>query len=193
MPIEISEDPSRDMVGYASVPIAYETHELLEVVVTKWGLAGIELVDRRLDAPFRKDYDADAGHHPARWSSQLDLSQCGVLVARDEGRRVGGAVIAWGTPDLAMLEGRTDLGVLWDLRVAPAERRQGVGHALFRAAEAWAVRRGAAWLKVETQNVNPAACRFYARQGCTLGAINRFAYPALPDETQLLWYKQLDR
>jgi hypothetical protein len=37
-----------------------------------------------------------------------------------------------------------------------------------------------------------AACQFYARQGCTLGAIHRFAYPELPEETQLLWYKQLD-
>ena len=46
-------------------------------------------------------------------------------------------------------------------------------------------------MKVETQNVNVPACRFYARQGCVLGAINRFAYPDLPDEVQLLWYKTL--
>lgn len=35
------------------------------------------------------------------------------------------------------------------------------------------------------------ACRFYARQGCTLGALHRYAYPTLPDEAQLLWYKPL--
>jgi streptothricin acetyltransferase len=46
-------------------------------------------------------------------------------------------------------------------------------------------------LKVETQNINAAACHFYARQGCTLGGINRFAYPLLPLEVQLLWYKDL--
>jgi GNAT superfamily N-acetyltransferase len=39
-------------------------------------------------------------------------------------------------------------------------RGLGIGAALFRAAERWAVARGARWLKVETQNVNVAACRF---------------------------------
>lgn len=65
-------------------------------------------------------------------------------------------------------------------------RGHGVGAALFSAAEKWALARGAAWLKVETQSVNVPACRFYARQGCVLGAVHRFAYPALPDEMQLL-------
>ena len=43
---------------------------------------------------------------------------------------------------------------------------------------------------VETQNVNVRACRFYARQGFALGAVNRDAYPDLPDEVLLLWYKE---
>ena len=38
---------------------------------------------------------------------------------------------------------------------------------------------------------NVAACRFYVRQGCTLGAVNRLAYPNLPNEIQMLWYKDL--
>jgi hypothetical protein len=46
-------------------------------------------------------------------------------------------------------------------------------------------------LEVETQNVNVPACRFYARMGCTLGAINCFAYADAPDEVQLRWYKPL--
>jgi hypothetical protein len=29
--------------------------------------------------------------------------------------------------------------------------------------------------------------------GCTLGAIDRFAYPELPTEVQLLWWKALER
>ena len=70
-------------------------------------------------------------------------------------------------------------------------RGRGVGARLFAAAEAWAMARGVRTLKVETQNVNVGACRFYARQGCTLGEINRFAYPQLPDEVQLIWRKAL--
>ena len=38
---------------------------------------------------------------------------------------------------------------------------------------------------------NAAACHFYQKMGCTLGAIDRFAYPGLPGEVQLLWWKAL--
>ena len=63
--------------------------------------------------------------------------------------------------------------------------------ALFRAAEAWSRDRGCRQLKIETQNINVPACRFYLRQGCVLGGINRFAYREFPEEVQLLWYKDL--
>jgi GNAT superfamily N-acetyltransferase len=90
-----------------------------------------------------------------------------------------------------MLEDRRDVAVLWDIRVAAEVRGQRVGTALFDAAEKWAVTHGCQRLKGETQNINVPACRFYAKQRCELGAIHRFAYPDLPNETQLLWYKNL--
>jgi GNAT superfamily N-acetyltransferase len=89
------------------------------------------------------------------------------------------------------LEDRTDLAVLWDIRVAEGMRGRGLGTALFRTAEEWAREQRCRQLKVETQNINVPACRFYAKQGCVLGAIHRFAYPDFPEEAQLLWYKQL--
>jgi len=46
-------------------------------------------------------------------------------------------------------------------------------------------------LKVETQNANVGACRFYARHGFVLRAANRFAYPLFPAEIQLLWYREI--
>jgi hypothetical protein len=52
-------------------------------------------------------------------------------------------------------------------------------------------RAGSRELKAETQNINVPACRFYARLGCTLRTIDRFAYANLPDEVQLLWSKDL--
>jgi GNAT superfamily N-acetyltransferase len=149
------------------------------------------LTERRLDAPYVKDYDAIPGEHPAGWAERFDVSRWGVTAAWVAGRRVGGAVVAFRTPGLDMLEGRDDLAVLWDIRVAPEARGRGVGSALFRAAEAWARARGCRQLKVETQNVNVAACRFYARQGCVLTSVHRDAYPGLPDEIRLLWYKDL--
>ncbi|MHB8325304.1 MAG: GNAT family N-acetyltransferase [Candidatus Dormibacteria bacterium] len=78
------------------------------------------------------------------------------------------------------------------MRVQPEARSTGVGSALFRVVEGLTrQKRGCRTLKVETQNINFAACRFYARMGCSLGAINRFAYPGLPDEVRLLWFKEL--
>jgi len=60
-----------------------------------------------------------------------------------------------------------------------------------RAAERWASAHECVQIKVETQNTNAPACRFYQRRGCRLAKITRDAYPALPNEIQLLWYKEL--
>jgi hypothetical protein len=40
-------------------------------------------------------------------------------------------------------------------------------------------------------HVNPAAWHFCQKMGCILGAIDRFAYPGLPGEMQLPWWKAL--
>ena len=193
MHIRIREEPPSALDDYASIPIAFEVRSRLVVRVPDAGLGGLHLVTEPVDPPYVKDYDADPENHPTAWAQRFDLARWGILAAYGHGERAGGAVVAWNTPDVLLLEGREDLAVLWDLRVTPAERVRGVGAALFRAAEAWALARGARWLKVETQNINVPACRFYARQGCVLGAVHRFAYPALPDEVQLLWYKRLER
>jgi GNAT superfamily N-acetyltransferase len=90
-----------------------------------------------------------------------------------------------------MFEGRGDLALLWDIRVAPGHRGRGVGRALFEATEAWALTRGCRELKVETQNINTPACRFYAALGCQLRVVRENAYPECPGETQFLYYKPL--
>jgi GNAT superfamily N-acetyltransferase len=148
------------------------------------------LSERTVDPPYVKDYDA-LGETPALWTTRFDTSQWRLLVGRVDGACVAGAVVAFGTPGLDMLEARTDLAVLWDIRVLPGLRRQGVGGALLRAAEGWALSMGCRQLKVETQNVNVPACRFYAGHGFELREARRGAYPQCPDEVQLLWYKTL--
>ena len=188
---EISDGPVVDLLDYGSISIAYDITRVLEPVPMGKGLVGISLRERPVEAPWRKDYDAIPGNSPSGWAQQFDVSRWGMLVARVRGERVGGAVIAFQSPGVLMLEGRSDLAVLWDLRVAATCRRRGLGATLFRAAEAWASTRDCRQLKVETQNTNVDACRFYARQGCSLGAIDRFAYPGHPNEVQLLWYKDL--
>lgn len=188
--VEIREEGSLALEEYARVPIGFEVTCVLDVE-SATGPAGLRLCERRLDVAYWKDYDAVEGANPIQVAAQFDTTNWAAISARVDGLRVGGALLAFDTPSLHLLEGRRDLVVLWDLRVAPEHRRRGVGAAVFRAAERWAVGRGCTQLKVETQNVNVPACRFYASQSCVLGAIDRFAYPHLPGEIQLLWYKGL--
>jgi ribosomal protein S18 acetylase RimI-like enzyme len=67
-------------------------------------------------------------------------------------------VIAW--TNAGMLAGRDD-AVLPDIRGWPGQQGSGTGSALFRAAADRTGARGCRWFKIETQNVNAAACRFY--------------------------------
>ena len=189
--IEIKEQPVDDLTAYGSVSIAFEVRTLFEVQVVDRGLGGFVLVERVNDYPYVKDYDAADGDAPATWASRWDLSSWGAISAWVNGVRAGGCVMAYDTPGVNMLEGRKDLAVLWDLRVHPDHRGLGIGTRLFSAAEAWACARGCRVLKVETQNINVPACRFYAGRGCVLGAINRYAYADFPEEVQLLWYRDL--
>lgn len=183
--MKILEEPVENLRDYATVPIAYEVRSRLRPEPVDSGLGGIRLVGEAVEPPYLVDHDRDGG--PVTWLERWDLRNWGVIAALDGLERLGGAVIAWRTPGVNMLDGRDDLAVLWDLRVEPRRRREGVGQALFRAAAEWARARGCTALKVETQNTNLPACRFYARQGCTLAAINTFAYPDEPGEVQLLW------
>ncbi|MDB5034262.1 MAG: acetyl-transferase [Chlorobi bacterium] len=191
MDIDLREEPLHNLEEYASIPIAFTVGTVLDVTVEDDGAPRFVLSERRISQPYLKDYDAIGGEHPGTWEERFDLSSWGMIAAYRAGMRVGGAVIAFNTAGVDMLEGRDDLAVLWDIRVAPDARGTGVGSALFRAVEQWAVARSCGEIKVETQNINVPACRFYARQGCVLRKIDREAYAGLPDEVQLLWYKDL--
>lgn len=187
MKIEAFDVPSAALLEYVRIPIAFEVRAILDVG-GDLERGGFSLTECRVPTPYVKDYDALA-ETPAEWARRFDTSKWGLLIASIDDECVGGVTMALGTP-VDMLEGRSDLAVMWDLRVQPAWRRQGVGTALVGAAEDWAAARGCRQLKVETQNINLAACRFYARHGFVLRAAHPGVYPECPDEIQLLWYKQ---
>jgi GNAT superfamily N-acetyltransferase len=173
------------------VPISFTVRRVFDVVATDNTPGQFELLERQVEKPYLKNYDEMNEEGPTEWTRSFDTSNWGFVRAELSGTLVGGAVIACKTPNVTMLEGREDLAVLWDIRVSPELRRQGVGSALFLAVEEWAISRGCRQLKIETQNINVPACNFYARHGCRLGAVTRLAYPELPAEIQLLWYKDL--
>jgi ribosomal protein S18 acetylase RimI-like enzyme len=193
MGVQISEVGADRLEQYGKIPIRFQVESVLRVELMDGGLGGIRLVADKLDEPYVKDYDAVMGERPVRWTEQFDVSTWGFFLGYDAEVPVGGTVVAYRTEGVNMLEGRDDLAVLWDIRVHPERRREGVGTKLFRHAVAWAEARGCAQLKIETQNVNVPACTFYARQGCHLGAIQRHAYrePQCAHESMLLWYKDL--
>jgi GNAT superfamily N-acetyltransferase len=189
MTIDVAEEPMTAVGEYALLPIAFRVDQVLDVTARADG--HFALSARRLEAPYMKDYDAVEGEGPLHWTRRFDVSNWTLFAARVAGSRVGGAAVAFNTPGLTMLEARRDLSVLWDIRVAPNARGRGVGSALFERVEAWALAQGCRQLRVETQNINVPACGFYARHGCELRAIHHAAYPELPEEIQLLWYKDL--
>jgi GNAT superfamily N-acetyltransferase len=189
--LAIQEEPIENLAEHGTISIAFVVDRVLDVTLVDGGLGGLRLVERTVEVPWTKDYDAIEGEGPTRWATRWDVSGWGLVAAHEGDSRVGGAVIAFDTPKVDMLRGRRDLAVLWDLRVAIDLRSRGIGALLFGAAEGWARARGCQRLEVETQNINVAACRFYQRMGCGLARVDRFAYPGLDDEVQLVWAKAL--
>lgn len=180
----------RSLALCAGIPIAFRVESVLQVEPVDGGLSGLKLVEEPVRESYVKDYDEYEEEGPERWLKRFDTSHWVIFIARDGGKPVGTATVACRSPNVWVLERRDDLAVLWDIRVRAEYRRWGIGGALFRAAAQWAWEQGCRHLKVETQNVNVPACRFYAAQGCRLRAIDREAYgadPRIAHEAMLLW------
>ncbi|HNY12900.1 MAG TPA: GNAT family N-acetyltransferase [Candidatus Wallbacteria bacterium] len=189
MDIEIRQEPIEILPEYAKISIAFQIETVFVVEAIKNGLGGIIMREEKIEKPYRKNYDAIPGEGPASWPKQWDISKWEIISAFAGRKRIGGALVAYDTPGLNFLDGRKDIAGLWDIRIDQEFRGCGVGSKLFQHAVICAQKKGCIFLKIETQNNNVSACKFYARQGCELGAINRHAYKELPDEAQLIWYK----
>ena len=170
--------------GYADISIAFTVRAILQTAADGQHTT-TPAPQMRL-----KDYDADPDSHPSTWPERWDVSRWLFVEATDGAVIVGRAAVAMDTPGVHMLEGRADLAVLWDIRVAPTHRGRGVGRALLEEAAAQARAHGCRELKVETQDINVPACRFYAAMGCTLAEVNPQAYGD-SDEVQLIWRQPL--
>ncbi len=191
--VEIREVGPDRLDEYALIPSTFEVKSIYRVESLD---LGFRLIEERVRDPYVKDCDGtdDPDGGVLNWPRSFRTANWGFFIARESGQDVGAAAVALHTPGVHMLEDRADLAVLWDIRVRPERRGHGIGGELFRYATAWAGKRGCRQLKIETQNTNVPGCRFYARQGCVLGGINRFGYAACPEvahEAMLLWYLDL--
>ena len=188
MKIEIRRERADMLAEYASIPIAFDIREVVDI--SSLVLQSRSLPTRAV-APRLKDYDALPDSDPASWRRRHRVDDWVFLAARSEGTVIAGAVLITEPREVVALGGRAHNALLWDLRVTPEWRRRGVGHALLAAAEDAAREAGARALDVETQDTNVPACRLYASCGFSLIDVQPHGYAFPTDEAKLLWTKAL--
>ena len=187
--IEIREEPLAAIGDYARIPSAFRVERVLRVHAHPTAQSQWSLVEEPCAAPFVKDYDAIPGNHAIDWPTQFDSAHWQVFVAYVRDIRVGGAILippVGASPSVA----DDQVSELWDLRVHPDWQRRGIATALWKHVES---RVTTPLLRVETQQINVAACAFYSTQGCVLTRVEPFAYPELPNEIRLVWQKVTPR
>lgn len=192
--VTVRQIDTDELERYSHVPIRFLVESVLRIDAVDGGLGGLTLTEEKVDRPYVKDYDVWEAKGVLHWAKLFDVSNWLFLLAESAGRPVGGAAVAFRSPEVDMLEGRDDLAVLWDLRVDPDWRGRGIGKALLARAVAWARQANCAQLKIETQNINVPACRFYAARGCELAMIDRYGYASeasIAHEAMLYWYLDL--
>ena len=104
------------------------------------------------------------------------------FIALREGKPVGQMLLQKYWNNLASIE---------DIRVSREYRNHGIGKELIRIAIEWSEKKGLKGIRLETQDTNVEACRFYRSCGFKLRGMDRALYSGLnPEkpETALYWY-----
>jgi ribosomal protein S18 acetylase RimI-like enzyme len=191
MDVEILPVNRKTLEIYCTIPAHFEVDSFIEVDVIEDGFGGMVFHEEQVSKPYMKYYGEN--EEPMQWLN-FNTDNWVIFLVKQEKKTIGGLTIACKTPEIRMLNGRNDLADVWDIRVHPDYRHSGVGTKLFKNAIVWSKNNDYRQICVETQNVNVKACRFYFKQGCNLGAINRYAYygtKGLENEVQLIWFKDL--
>lgn len=166
-------DRTTDRRAVEAIDTTFETSSVFDVVTRP---RGIELVERRLEAPIRKRYSIGEVFAPwASWS---------VGWVADEGGVRGFATAGY--------EAWHQRLVLWFLYIAPAWRRRGVGRALLERVEAHGREVGATHVWIETSNVNVPGVAAYERLGYALAGVDPLYYGSyMPGEAAIYLAKRL--
>lgn len=176
---DIERLPEMELNFQAEAYLAVE--KVVEGLNVTW-----RLVERPLDPPFISvDYNIDEQDR-AEIAQRLKASDGLYLVAEHQGRLV--ALL-----DLER-EAWRDTGMIWNIAVDRAYRRQGLGTRLIRRAIKWGRRRRLRALALETQTNNLPACRFYQKMGFQLCGLDDHFYSNHDierKEVALFWYYEL--
>lgn len=189
--IEFKQVDTSHLEQYNKIPmkVQVKSHYVLEKI--DGGMGGI-LLQEVPENEYVKDLGSSA--ELSKINDLFDVSNWAFFMAFDGEKAVAGGTVASKTQGLKMLDGRNDLAVLWDIRVEDDYKRQGIGETIFKMAINWARKAGLKQLKIECQNNNVPAIRFYQKQGAVLCSIDEFAYYNDRDygnEVQLIWYLDL--
>ena len=132
-----------------------------------------------LPQPGQKTYPCDDSDY-----SEYIASQSRAVFLAFSGEEYAGRII--------LSEDWNQYALIEDISVDAPLRGTGIGTALIRRAVQWAEERRLKGLAVETQDNNLLACRFYAKCGFQIGAVNTMLYANFEkpysDETAVFWY-----
>jgi ribosomal protein S18 acetylase RimI-like enzyme len=129
----------------------------------------------------KKNYDAIPGNHPTLWAAD---------------RLVGLTVMCRWETDIVVAAVAVQIvktkAIIWDIRVAPEMRGNGLGKRILAECIDIVVEAGVAFVEVETQNVNLAACQLYKSSGFQIACIDRYAYEEQGlDEIAIIWRREI--
>ena len=117
------------------------------------------------------------------YSSYVDNPDKTIFLAYSDKECVGKIVLKKDWNKYAFVE---------DIYVSRSSRGQGVGTALMQKAIEWTKDKELSGLALETQDNNLLACRFYAKCGFVIGAVNTMLYRNFPkpwsDAAAIFWY-----
>lgn len=82
---------------------------------------------------------------------------------------------------------------LWDIRVAPEHRREGIGSSLIQSLQWECIRLNARGVMLETQNLNYAAILFYLKSGFKPVGLNTelYGFSSSPKEVAIFFFRSL--
>ena len=173
---------------YDEIPMVVKVKSILKLEKPENGFGGILLKETPIE-----EYIKNLGEYGqiTKCAEEFDITNWAFFMAFDEESPIGAVTLASKTKNVNLLDGRDDMSVLWDIRVDNKYKQQGVGTKLFLMAVQWSKSKGLKQMKIECQNNNVPACKFYHKQGAVLGKIDEYAYYKDiedRDEVQLIWY-----
>ena len=176
---------------YDSIPMLVHVKSILKLEKINNGLGGIILKEIPVNVYIK---DLGVYEKATKYADEFDISNWVFFMAFDNELPIGAVTIASKTKEVNMLDGRDDMSVLWDIRIDDRYKQQGIGTKLFAMAVERSKSNGFKQMKIECQNNNVQACKFYHKQGAVLGKIDEYAYYKdieAKDEVQLIWYLDL--